>query len=156
VIEVDMTEWKKISGIISDLDGVTYRGDDPIDSAVEAFQSWHSLGLPYAFVTNNSTKSAEEFGEKLNGMGIPATPERIITTSAVSAERLKTLLEPKARVMVIGAPALLRAVEKSGFEIADEKVAAVIAGLDREFSFRKTGKGADCSDGRSTFHWYKP
>jgi 4-nitrophenyl phosphatase len=140
VIEVNMTEWKKISGIISDLDGVTYRGDDPIDSAVEAFQSWHSLGLPYAFVTNNSTKSAEEFGEKLNRMGIPATPERIITTSAVSAERLRTLLEPKARVMVIGAPALLRAVEKSGFEIADEKVAAVIAGLDREFNFEKLEK----------------
>ena len=74
MIDLDMTEWKKISGIISDLDGVTYRGDDPIDSAVEAFQSWHSLGLPYAFVTNNSTKSAEEFGEKLNRMGNLISP----------------------------------------------------------------------------------
>jgi 4-nitrophenyl phosphatase len=151
VIDLDMTGWKKISGIISDLDGVTYRGDDPIDSAVEAFQSWHSVGLPYAFVTNNSTKSAEEFAEKLNGMGIPATPERIITTSAVSAERLETLLEPKARVMVIGAPALLQAVEKSGFEIADENVSAVIAGLDREFSFEKLTKAQTALMGGAHF-----
>jgi FMN phosphatase YigB (HAD superfamily) len=87
-----MTDWPKISAIISDLDGVTYRGDDPIESAVQAFQKWYDNGFPYAFVTNNSTKSAEEFADKLNGMGIPASPERIVTTSAVAADRLTTLV----------------------------------------------------------------
>jgi len=80
-----LTHWPKISGIISDLDGVTYRGDEPIESAVGVFQRWNDIGLPYAFVTNNSTKSAEEFSVKLNAMGIPADPARIVTTSAVAA-----------------------------------------------------------------------
>ena len=151
MIDQDMTKWPKISGIISDLDGVTYRGDDPIDSAVEAFQSWHNAGLPYAFVTNNSTKSSEEFAEKLNGMGIPTTPEKIITTSTVAADRLKTLLEPKARVMVIGAPALFRAIEERGFAITDENVAAVIAGLDRAFNFEKLAKAQTALMGGAYF-----
>ena len=132
-----LTHWPKISAIISDLDGVTYRGDEPIESAVRVFQRWNDIGLPYAFVTNNSTKSAEEFSVKLNAMGIPADPARIITTSAVAADRLSDLLEPRSRVMVIGAQALVRAVADRDFEIADEDVDAVIAGLDRSFTYEK-------------------
>lgn len=135
-----MTNWPKISGIISDLDGVTYRGDAPIESAVDAFQHWHSIGLPYAFVTNNSTKSEQEFSDKLNGMGIPAIPDRIVTSASVAADKLTDLLEPQSRVMVIGAPSLIKAVSDRGFEIAGEEVAAVVAGLDREFSFSKLAK----------------
>lgn len=135
-----MTDWPKISAIISDLDGVAYRGDDPIESAVSVFQKWHENDFPYAFVTNNSTKSAEEFADKLNGIGIPASPERIITTSAVAADRLATLAEPGERVMVIGATSLRRAVEQRGFEIANEDVSAVVVGLDRAFTFEKLAK----------------
>ena len=46
-----------IHGIISDLDGVAYRDDHAIPSSVQAFRAWHERGVPYAFVTNNSTKS---------------------------------------------------------------------------------------------------
>jgi 4-nitrophenyl phosphatase len=140
VIDRLKTNWPKISGIISDLDGVTYRGDEPIKSAVRAFQRWNNIGLPYAFVTNNSTKSAEEFSHKLNAMGIPADPARIITTSAVAADRLSDLLEPRSRVMVIGEPALVRAVADRNFEVVDEDVGAVIVGLDRSFTYEKLAK----------------
>ena len=89
-----MNGWPVIRGIISDLDGVTYRGDDPIESAVEAFQAWHEAQLPFAFVTDNSTRSAQEFSDKLNGMFIPAIPERVITSSSAAADRLTESLPP--------------------------------------------------------------
>lgn len=135
-----MKNWPEISGIISDLDGVTYRGDDPIPSAVKAFQAWDLAGLPYAFVTNNSTKTAREFSEKLNGFGIPTTPDRIVTTCAVAAMRVNELLPAGARVMVIGASALSDAVVAQGFELADSDVSAVVAGLDRHFTYEKLAK----------------
>ena len=50
-----------IYGIISDLEGVAYRGEQPIPESVQAFQTWHARDVPYAFVTNNSTKSAAPF-----------------------------------------------------------------------------------------------
>ena len=146
-----MKNWPKISGIISDLDGVTYRGDDPIESAVAAFKAWDGAGLPYAFVTNNSTKSAEEFADKLNKMGIPAIAERIVTTSAVAAARLSQLLPAGARVMVIGAAALSKAVANCGFELADKEVSAVVAGLDRAFTFDKLAKAQTEIMGGATF-----
>ena len=40
---------------------VAYRGEQPIPESVQAFQTWHARGLPYAFVTNNPTKSAAQF-----------------------------------------------------------------------------------------------
>jgi 4-nitrophenyl phosphatase len=128
------------AAIISDLDGVAYRGDVPIATAVLAFRQWHEQGLPYAFVTNNSTKTTREFADKLNGMGIPATPERVITSSAVVARRVKADLPPGSRVMVIGAASLVGAIEAQGFQIADQDVRAVVAGLDRAFTFEKLQK----------------
>jgi ribonucleotide monophosphatase NagD (HAD superfamily) len=66
-----------ICGIISNLDGVAYRPIHPIRASVQAFQAWYERGVPYAFVTNNSTKTAAQFAAKLNGMGIPATAAQV-------------------------------------------------------------------------------
>ena len=146
-----MRNWPVIRGIISDLDGVTYKGDDPIESAVEAFQAWQRAGLPFAFVTNNSTKSAQEFSDKLNGMGIPAVPERVITSSAVAADHLKEALPAGARVMVVGSPALASAVAARGFRLARTDVAAVVAGLDRAFTYEKLAQAQDAILGGAAF-----
>ena len=72
-----------IRGIISDLDGVAYRGDTPIEDSVKAFLGWSERGLPYAFVTNNSTKSAAQFAAKLSRIGIPAEYGRSILSRAL-------------------------------------------------------------------------
>ncbi len=133
-------KWPKITAIISDLDGVTYCGEKPIESAVKSFRLWSDIGVPYAFVTNNSTKSAEEFSIKLNSMGIPTNPKRIITSSSVAAQRLNTILKPQSRVMVIGEEALINAVAEYNYTIANENVEAVIVGLDRSFSHEKLTK----------------
>ena len=50
-----------IRAIISDLDGVVWRGEEPIPEAVETLRAWSGRGVPLAFVTNNSAHSAEDF-----------------------------------------------------------------------------------------------
>ncbi|CAD0186966.1 hypothetical protein RUESEDTHA_03877 [Ruegeria sp. THAF57] len=50
-----MAAKTKITGIISDLDGVPYRGDDPIEPAVAAFNRWADRQIPYVILTNNSS-----------------------------------------------------------------------------------------------------
>jgi ribonucleotide monophosphatase NagD (HAD superfamily) len=70
-----------IYGIISDLDGVAYRGEQPIPESVQAFQTWHARGVPYAFVTNNSTKSAAPFAAAVPivvGKPQPLTIEQVL------------------------------------------------------------------------------
>jgi 4-nitrophenyl phosphatase len=75
-----------ISRIISDLDSVAYRGEPPIRESVQAFQTWHARGVPYALVTNNSTKSAAQFAAKRENMGIPATAALLDLVDGFAAE----------------------------------------------------------------------
>lgn len=132
-----LIDLQSIGGIVSDLDGVTYRGDSPIPSAVAAFQHWHRRGIPFVFVTNNSTKSAGEFAAKLKGMGIAASTEDVITTSSVTAAIVKKAYPSGTAIYVIGSKALAQAIEEAGFVISDRDAKVVVAGLDREFTYQK-------------------
>lgn len=130
-----MTFWQQLTGVISDLDGVIYRGDAPIPSAIAAFQRWHAAGLPYAFVTNNSTRSAADFAAKISGMGIPVTEARVVTSASAVADLIATRHPPATPVLVVGAPALQEAVTARGFTLSAE-AEVVVVGLDRDFSYR--------------------
>lgn len=132
-----MPDFSTIAGIISDLDGVAYRGEAPIASAVEAFRAWRERGLPYAFVTNNSTRSAEAFAAKLRGLDIAAEARDVITSAEATAEVLKQRYPPGTAVFVIGAEALRRAIRDAGFLLAEREAGVVVAGLDRSFSYAK-------------------
>ena len=57
--------WPPIEGIISDLDGVVYRGNAAIPDAIQAFGRWQAAGLPFCFVTNNSTHTPEDVVHKV-------------------------------------------------------------------------------------------
>ena len=131
-----MPAWPKISGVISDLDGVVYRGADPIASAVTTFRRWHASGIPYVFVTNNSTKTAAEFSTKINGMGIPVEAAQIITSAYATAQVVAANHPAAARVLVVGSPALCGAVQSHGFTLADTGVDVVVVGLDQSFAYK--------------------
>lgn len=130
----------QIDGIISDLDGVTYRGADPIESAVRAFQEWHEAGVPYGFVTNNSTKSPSDFSQKLTSLGIPAEAAQVVTSAQVAAQKANDSLPERASIFVIGSNALREEIEKQGFLITDTNAEGVVVGLDRQFNFDKLKK----------------
>ena len=110
-----MPQDKTISGIISDLDGVAYRGDNPIPDAVQAFRAWHSNGVPYAFVTNNTTKSAAEFATKLCRIGVPATDGQVFGAIAATVSLMRRRWPSGATVFAIGERPLFEALEAGGF-----------------------------------------
>ena len=130
-----MTVWPRISGVISDLDGVVYRGDDPIATAVTAFQRWHKDGVPYVFVTNNSTRTAAEFASKINAMGIAVAADQIVTSAEATAHTVASNHPGSARVLVLGAPALRDALQAKGFTLAQTGVDVVVVGLDHSFTY---------------------
>ena len=126
-----------IRGIISDLDGVAYRDDDPIASSVRAFRLWHERGVPYAFVTNNSTRSAAQFAAKLTGMGIPATAPQVFNTISAVTLLLQQRWPPGTPVFAIGEKPLLEALEQSGYQLAGTDAEVVVLGFDSELTYAK-------------------
>lgn len=124
-------------GIICDLDGVVYRGDDPIADAVSALKAWHRAGVPTAFVTNNSTRSASDFAAKLNRMGVPTTAESVFDSATATARALRRRFPAGARVFAIGEANLHAALSERGFEPGGEDAAIVVLGFDYGLTFDK-------------------
>jgi 4-nitrophenyl phosphatase len=127
----------EIRGIIADLDGVVYRGNTPVDSAVRSFAAWREAGIPYCFVTNNSTRTTEEVADKLTAMGVAAGPDQIVSSATGTSNFLRRTWPTGGRAFVLGAPSLVHAVQEAGFEIAAERVDCVVVGLDRHLSYQR-------------------
>lgn len=77
-----------VGGVVIDLDGTVYRGDEPVAGAAEAIATLRERGLPILFVTNNPTRSPEGYVEWLAELGIEATAEEILPAGTVTAEYL--------------------------------------------------------------------
>jgi 4-nitrophenyl phosphatase len=128
---------RPIRGVVSDLDGVVYRGEAPIASSIEAFSRWRALGVPYAFVTNNSSLSASQFAEKLSRMGVAVTRAQIFTTIEASASLLRQRWPRGGCAFVIGERPLCEAVEDAGFTLAGADADVVILGFDCSLTYDK-------------------
>lgn len=130
-----------ILGVVSDLDGVVYRGAAAVPGAVETFRAWHARGIPYAFVTNNSTKSAAAFAAKIAGLGIPVEEAWVVPVVTATADLLAHRLGRGGRVFAVGNAALFEALDAAGLERATTDVAAVVVGHDDTFDFAKLTTG---------------
>ena len=73
------------------MDGVIYRGDEPIQDAIEAVNTLKERGCKLMFSTNNSAKLAEEYRSLLLSMGVepPLDEASIITSGDVTAMYLE-------------------------------------------------------------------
>lgn len=129
--------WPPIEGIISDLDGVVYRGNAAIVDAVQAFERWQAAGLPFCFVTNNSTHTPEDVVRKLKSFGLVIAPKDVVTSAITAAELIRAKHPELTRVFVIGAPSLVKAMVDVGLDVTHRKPEAVVMGLDRQITHEK-------------------
>ncbi|MCP3476067.1 HAD-IIA family hydrolase [Bradyrhizobium sp. CCGUVB1N3] len=129
--------WPPIEGIISDLDGVVYRGNAAIVDAIQVFGAWQAAGLPFCFVTNNSTHTPQDVVRKLEGFGLSVAPKDVVTSAITAAELIRAKYPDLMRVFVIGAPSLVKAMADVGLEVTDRKPQAVVMGLDRQITHEK-------------------
>ena len=80
---------EKIRCFALDMDGTIYLGEKWIDGAREFLEKIEESGRTYVFLTNNSSKNAEAYVEKLRRMGWEAGPEKIITSGQATIFCLK-------------------------------------------------------------------
>lgn len=132
---LESIEDLSFSAVLSDLDGVVYRGEEAVPGAVARFRAWETQGTPYCFVTNNAEKSADAFAEKIRGLGIACRPQQVVTSGDVALDYLQTRFAPGERVYVIGSSSLKDRVRELGYRLAETEAAAVLVALDRQFDY---------------------
>ena len=129
---------KSIRLYLFDMDGTLYLGNRLYDFTLELLDTIKSTGRRYLFMTNNSSKSVEDYIKKLAKLGIEATREDFITSSQATAYYLKEHY-PDHRLYVCGTNSLKKELEWEGFAVTDvlEDVDCIVMGFDTELTFKK-------------------
>ncbi|MBX9245286.1 HAD-IIA family hydrolase [Actinotalea ferrariae] len=128
-----------------DLDGVAYRGPEPIPFAAESLGDARAAGMGLVFVTNNASREPETVAEHLTTLGIPTGPDEVMTAAQAAAAVLAGRLQPGARVLVVGGAGLVTAVRGAGFEVvssADDEPVAVVQGFAPEVGWTQLAEAA--------------
>jgi glycerol-1-phosphatase len=126
-----------------DLDGVLWLGDHPLPGAADAVTRLRVAGLGVLFVSNNAATTRAGYVDKLDRMGVDASPDEVISSSMAAAELLASALGAGASVLVVGEAGLREAVGERDLTIVDQgPCAAVVVGLDRAFDYAKLDRAA--------------
>ena len=129
---------KSIQLYLFDMDGTLYLGDRLFEFTRELLDTLKATGRRYLFMTNNSSKSVEDYIKKLEKLGIPALKEDFLTSSQATAWYLQKH-HPGKTLYVCGTRSLQRELRQAGFTVTQdvEKTQCIVMGFDTELTFRK-------------------
>ena len=119
------------------MDGVLYLGDQPVPRLGEFFAFLRERPIKFILATNNSTRTSQEYADKLALMGVTVSPDEILVSGQATARFLAREYPRGTRVHVFGMPALKQAMTEEGFILADEDVQLVVASMDRAVTYEK-------------------
>lgn len=137
-----------------DLDGVAYRGHEPIDGAAEGLAAARASGMRLVFVTNNASREPESVAGQLTELDIPTAAGDVMTAAQAAAQLLTTRLEQGSRVLVVGGAGMVTAVREAGFTVvtsADDAPAAVAQGFAPEVGWQQLAEAAYAVAGGAWF-----
>lgn len=132
---------KDIGGLLIDLDGTLFHGGVMIPGADKLIAGLRSAGIPFLFVTNNSSRTAAAVAAHLNGMGIEANTDEVCTSSMAAARYIAGEL-PQARVAILGEEGLIQACTEAGLTLVDESPDFVVQGIYRSFTYDSLAKAS--------------
>lgn len=153
--------FDKFDFILTDCDGVLWDGNSALPGSAETINALRKKGKKILYVTNNSTKTKEDYIKKCENLGFIASLDEMFPTSLCVAVYLKSINFNKL-VYVIGSAGIVKELESVGISCLpigpdpisndwiewvnnlklDSKVGAVVVGFDEHISYPKMVKAA--------------
>ena len=149
--------------LLVDLDGVVYRGADPVPGVAAVLAARAAAGDDVVYVTNNSMHYRADYVTRLASMGAPITPDTVVSSARATALFVAEQDPPLRRVLVLGAGGLEREARDAGLEVVTAAHAAtrmqqegidgfaaagspdaVLVGLDPNLTYLRIAAAADC------------
>ena len=161
---VDPRNAATIRGVLLlvDLDGVVYRGSDPVPGVAAVLADRVARGDDVVYVTNNSMFYRSAYVTRLEAMGAPVSEDRVVTSARATALYLREHHPDVRRVLVVGAGGLEREMRDVGLEVVAAAHAAtrssqeaidgyaaagqpdaVVVGLDPQLTYGRIAVAAD-------------
>jgi HAD superfamily hydrolase (TIGR01457 family) len=122
-----------------DLDGVVYRGEEPVPGA-KAFITWlQTHHKKYLFLTNNSFASEIQVVAKLTRLGITTSQDYVLGAGQAAVQHIARRF-PGATVYIVGEQPLVDLAHAYQLRVANmdaQRADVVLVGLDRAFNYEK-------------------
>ncbi|MGN0399363.1 MAG: HAD-IIA family hydrolase [Blautia sp.] len=125
-----------------DMDGTIYNEDELFDGTLDFLDEIERRGGQYIFITNNSSRSVNDYVEKVTNMGIRADYENFYTSSQATAMYIKETY-PEQVVYCMGTDSLIKELQEAGIEVVtevDDRAKIVLIGFDTENTSEKIRK----------------
>jgi len=135
-------------GLLLDMDGVLWKGNEFIEENINFVREWIDTGKEIRFLTNNSTRTRNYYREKLRRAKINVEKDKIITSAWGTSQWLKK--KGIKEVFVIGEEGLIKEIEDQEIRTINDPETvltghkipqAVVIGMDRSFTYRKLWAG---------------
>jgi phosphoglycolate/pyridoxal phosphate phosphatase family enzyme len=115
---------ERVRMVIFDLDGVVYRGSEPVPGAPELVDFLHRSGVAVRFATNNSMSTRLAYVDRLAEMGIGTAVEEIVTSTSATVDHLRRHAPDVRSVLMIGADGMGAELREAGLAVITAAEAA--------------------------------
>jgi HAD superfamily hydrolase (TIGR01450 family) len=149
--------------LLVDLDGVVYRGTDPVPGVAAVLAKRAAAGDDVVYVTNNSMHYRTDYVRRLSDLGAPVSADRVVSAPRATALYLQEHEPEVHRVLTVGASGLDRELRDVGLNVVNSAYAAermakegldgvgaagvpdaVVAGVDPQLTYLRLAAAADC------------
>ena len=143
----ELLKWVgQLEHIALDMDGTIYMGSDLFDCTLPFLALLREKGIGYSFLTNNPTKSAEDYIARLASMGVECAPNQIYTTAMGAIDYLHTERPELRRLFILGTESMTREFMAAGFEptadSAEDEPDAVLVAFDTTLTYDRLCRAA--------------
>ena len=129
----------RFNGFMIDMDGTVYKGGDLIPGATEFISHLKKKGIPFVFLTNNSSHSRDFYYNKLTRMGFDVTLDNVLTSN-IATIRFVLSERPGKKVYVVGSPDVVEEVRTAGVDVVEDDPDIVYLTFDRTITYDKINK----------------
>lgn len=121
-----------------DMDGTIYKENVLFDGTLELLSAINDFNGKYVFITNNSSKSVDDYIEKVNNLGIKANAKNFFTSTQATIWYLKRIY-PNAKVYCQGTKSFIKELQSAQLNVTTkvEDVDVVVIGFDMELTTKK-------------------
>lgn len=133
---------RDIGCFLLDMDGTFCLGDELLPGALRFIHILERQGRDFLFLTNNSSQHGEIYARKITRLGLPIGGDKVFTSGQATAIYLDRL-HPRARVYLVGTPALEEEFVAHGFVLTDAAPDFAVLGFDTTLTYEKLWKLCD-------------
>jgi len=123
-----------------DLDGTIYLGDKLFQGVPKLLEILRKEKKDFFFLSNNSSKSTEDYLKKLNKFNLNITKDNLILSQHPTIEYLKK--NKFKKIFLLGTQSLKKEFKNEGFNLTENDPEILVLAFDQELTYDRLVKAA--------------